>query len=637
MDEEEELENILIGQQEEEAPAVNTGDALIGKPNFLPYANDVAPSRVNALSVFTPDGDLKPGIDVNAITPSPTTLPAPSAVNTALNQEVAVGSPSQGPSYFQRLGEFSKSVLNRDQGLFDVDRLSTAADNLLGSAMRNLTPVEDRRFANNEPFGKTFTDTFAITRPDGTKFYPDEGTNPGGTTQAPSGASALGATQGVTPPVERPMAGAQEQPEAVVSPFLQSPDTPSGLGGPLLRGFEMVNDAARGPNAPMGQDATRARLGGMTLNEYLNAPAGTSGVSGLRTDPQGRMITPAAPVSVNNFAPQASGSQVGPAKVPDEIMSQVVRTGAQTAEFRDGNRDGIEDREQGIFRPDELIGYDAQGNEVRSPGTQQPVNRIPASSQTPVDSLSSFEQASLERQQRIGGTGSFAGDSAAREARLAERDRLPGETQTERDTRIAQSRTTGGQTAGLSFDDARRRAEGQLAARGIRNPSVSQINALARSIQAAEPERLAELETKRALDAIKLRDAEAKKDFKPQIVEIGDQKLIQLSPNYYQPVRPEPTEEEPFEPRVLEEGGFTYYEVAPNRFERQPSTKAGGAAGEVSSAIADAIAAGGEEVATPAPTSTSPAPVRVNSQAEYDALPAGTPYIDSQGTPGTKK
>ena len=510
MDEEEELDITLIGQQEE-APAVNTGDALMGNVNFRDYSVP-EPPRTAALSVFTPSGDLKPGIDVNAITPSPTTLPAPSAVNTALNQEVAVGSPSQGPSYFQRLGEFSKSVLNRDQGLFDVDRLSTAADNLLGSAMRNLTPVEDRRFANNEPFGKTFTDTFAITRPDGTKFYPDEVTTPGGTTQAPSGASVLEATPSVTPPVETPTVGAQEQPEAVVSPFLQSPDTPSGLGGPLLRGFEMVNDAARGPNAPMGQDATRARLGGMTLNEYLNAPAGTPGVSGLRTDPQGRMITPAAPVSVNNFAPQASGSQVGPSKVPDEIMSQVVRTGTQTAEFRDGNRDGIEDREQGIFRPDELIGYDAQGNEVRSPGTQQPVNRIPASSQTPVDALSSFERDSLARQQRIGGTGSFAGDSAAREARLAERDRLPGETQTERDTRIAQSRTTGGQTAGLSFDDARRRAEGQLAARGVRNPSASQVNALARGIQAAEPERLAELETKRAINEARLKTAQATLD-----------------------------------------------------------------------------------------------------------------------------
>jgi hypothetical protein len=41
---------------------------------------------------------------------------------------------------------------------------------------------------------------------------------------------------------------------------------------------------------PMGRDETRARLGGRTLSEYLNAPNGTEGVSGLRTDAQGRMI-----------------------------------------------------------------------------------------------------------------------------------------------------------------------------------------------------------------------------------------------------------------------------------------------------------------------------------------------------------
>ena len=40
----------------------------------------------------------------------------------------------------------------------------------------------------------------------------------------------------------------------------------------------------------MNPEDTRARLGGRTLNEYLNAPSGTEGVSGLRTDPQGRMI-----------------------------------------------------------------------------------------------------------------------------------------------------------------------------------------------------------------------------------------------------------------------------------------------------------------------------------------------------------
>ena len=81
--------------------------------------------------------------------------------------------------------------------------------------------------------------------------------------------------------------------------------------------------------------------------------------------------------------------------------------------------------------------------------------------------------------------------------------------------------------------------------------------------------------------------------------------LYNLSPNYYQPVRPEPTAEEPFEPRVLEEGGFTYYETAPNRFERQPSTKTGGATGDVSvNSSTKTIAAGGEEVTT-TPDATS--------------------------------
>ena len=292
--------------------------------------------------------------------------------------------------------------------------------------------------------------------------------------EAAQAAAALEATQGVTPPVERPLAGAQEQPSAVVSPFLQSPDTPSGLGGPLLRGFEMVNDAARGPNAPMGQDATRAALGGMTLNEYLNAPAGTPGVSGLRTDPQGRMIPTAAQLRLE--------SEVAQPPVDGDIIPAVEQPPVNSA--------------------------------APTAVAQLPVDSAvpPAVAQPPVDALSSFEQDSLERQQRIGGTGSFEGDSDARDARLRANERQPGESQTERDTRVAQSRTTGSQAGGMSFDDARRRAEGQLAARGVKNPSASMVNDLARGIQAGEPERLAELETKRAKDAVELKTAQATLD-----------------------------------------------------------------------------------------------------------------------------
>ena len=155
-----------------------------------------------------------------------------------------------------------------------------------------------------------------------------------------------------------------------------------------------------------------------------------------------------------------------------------------------------------------------------------------AVAQPPVDALSSFEQDSLSRQQRIGGTGSFEGDSEAREARVRASDRQSGESQADRDTRIAQSRTTGGQTEGLSFDDARRRAEGQLAARGVKNPSASQVNALARGIQAGEPERLAELETEGAINEAKLKTAEAelnRPEFKGRVYTVNGVTFAQTS------------------------------------------------------------------------------------------------------------
>ena len=207
-----------------------------------------------------------------------------------------------------------------------------------------------------------------------------------------------------------------------------------------LRQFEqdMAGLGQAQQSKTFSQEETIARLGGRTLNEYLNAPpVRTPGISGLKTDPQGRMIP-----NVGQFQPQPVAPQ---------------------------------------------------------PVAPQPVAPQPAAPQAPADQLSDFEKASLERQQRIGGTGSFEGDSDAREARLKANERQPGESQTERDTRVAQSRTTGSQAGGMSFDDARRRAEGQLVARGVKNPSASQINALARSIQAGEEERLTDLELKRDL------------------------------------------------------------------------------------------------------------------------------------------
>ena len=62
-------------------------------------------------------------------------------------------------------------------------------------------------------------------------------------------------------------------------------------GGSVTVPQALADQTFRGiGTAPMSAEETRARLGGRTLNEYLNAPSGTEGVSGLRTDPQGRMI-----------------------------------------------------------------------------------------------------------------------------------------------------------------------------------------------------------------------------------------------------------------------------------------------------------------------------------------------------------
>ena len=422
------------------------------------------PPRASALSVFAPGGDVKPGIDVNAITPAPEMI-SPSAVNTALNQEVPVESQiSLSPDFTEAgvsLSPFTKGVFS--------NLLKGIAQPQFG--IRGIDPTQN----------------------------PYKDTIPATDTQAAQAASALVETQLTSP-----------------DPLILPSETIGQI--PSVNAFSLENAAKVNPM--MEAQSLEATQGGatvpppaQTLSQFMRYEDSPEQRTEQFVDEQGRLrFRPTQEALRLQGQGAVAQPSTGAVKVPNELMSQVARPAGQTAEFRDGNRDGIEDREQGIFRPGELIGYDAQGNEVRSPGTQQPVNRIPASSQPPVDALSSFEQDSLERQQRIGGTGSFEGDSAAREARLKANERQPGESQTERDTRVAQSRTTGSQAGGMSFDDARRRAEGQLAARGVKNPSVSMVNDLARGIQAGEPERLAELETQKAINEAKLKTAQATLD-----------------------------------------------------------------------------------------------------------------------------
>ena len=113
--------------------------------------------------------------------------------------------------------------------------------------------------------------------------------------------------------------------------------------------------AGQADPGPMGRDATMDRLGGRTLNEYLNAPNGTEGVSGLRTDPQGRMI----PGGFDNRA-DAYG------QYEDEV-SQAYQRQSEQIQQRADQRDGTAGpRTYGGYTTSQLRGMVGGGDNLRA-------------------------------------------------------------------------------------------------------------------------------------------------------------------------------------------------------------------------------------------------------------------------------
>ena len=393
-------------------------------------------------------------------------------------------------------------------------------------------------------------------------------------------------------PINPPMTGMRPIDSRTGEPLSQQViDTANRIGLTLPEASVPLPQTPQTPQAQTySQEETLARLGGRTLNEYLNAPpVRTPGISGLKTDPQGRMIP-----NVGEFQPQTNVAQP-----PVAALSS--------------------------FEQDSLA------RQQRTGGT------------------GSFEGDSLARQQRIGGTGSFEGDSLAREARLRAEERQPGETQTQRDTRVAKSRTTGGQTQGLSFDDARRRAKGQLAARGVKGkdggpPDVSMVNDLARGIQAGEPERLANLETERAINESRLIESKSKMNFEPRLIDVGGERAMELSPGYFQRIAKDKPNKTGLQTTLgnlqddLKSGRLTkeQHDIAVGNAKniyiglKEPKQNEIDVANKVAKLQGEAMGA------TPIEgTNTSGRPT-VNSQEEYDALEPGTAYVDSYGEDATK-
>ena len=517
MDEEEELENTLIGQ-EEEAPAVNTEDVMMGG---LGLGGAAFAAQTGRAPTPTPSGPLSPLAQQVAANDAArqAAARAASSASQPLGNLPRIGTlnPATGPSGGTTLPsqpslQEARQAAARSAGVnpLSASRLARVGGPgalIYGAADLGLEALTGRGLS--ERIGE------GVGGAVGNLLFPGAQSQPAFTeAETLQDLAAMSSSEIQTPSVapsnallemleradERERMGLPRQaalgiidaPSPVVDPFtgqtIESP-TPFNANNSLPAGMTMGQAAIMKalPNQNQGMD----------MNQQAISNAQIQGVTQGQETMQGQEAT----------APSL-----------DQTLSQFMR-----------NEDASEQRTEQFVDPQgrlrRRLTPEASALQGFAPGVQ-PL----------APEYTDFERESLARQIRSGGTGSFAGDSAALQARIAERDRLPGETQTERDTRIARSRTTGGQTVGMSFDDARRRAEGQLAARGIINPPASQVNALARSIQAAEPERLAELETKRALDAARIKRAELETGFEPKELEIGGKKYIQYTPTYIQPV-----------------------------------------------------------------------------------------------------
>jgi hypothetical protein len=108
--------------------------SLIQEPNpatFLPYADDVAPPPASALSVFTPGGEIKPNVDVNAITPSPD-------VNAEANPQPPLNNALL--EMLQRGDERQSMGLPRQAAPGIIDAPSSVVDPFTGQTIEKPTP-----------------------------------------------------------------------------------------------------------------------------------------------------------------------------------------------------------------------------------------------------------------------------------------------------------------------------------------------------------------------------------------------------------------------------------------------------------------------------------------------------------------
>ena len=500
MDEEEELENTLIGQQEE-APAMDTGDALMGagQPMFTADPNVVA---------------AVPGIE---------NIRNPGAFNPANVEPVEpVGPPATiGESIRQT---YDESVLADliGRGFGQEAFQSQAPDGTPTFSIFNKrfgTLGSQVPYSEASPEAKAQAINFMLETGGQERPLPETPTSP---VRTPEQVQSILNEQRATESVQSPTATAQSFfGQAPASNAAEAAQRLIDAGPAFTQGqapaLDPTSDEAilarragresqfdpRGPNAPMGRDATRAALGGLTLNEYLNAPAGTPGVSGLRTDPQGRMISSPAPAVVNNFAPQTPSVRATPAPFPNtgggEVSDMLFRGPSQAVPLNTGPGGPPAAFSTGPGGPPPAFSTGPitrpLPNDPRGFGTR-PLPNDPASTR-PGDVRDMFNRNLAPN------LSDFERESLAREARLDARTDF-GEAVSDRERRAARGE-------GLSQADARDLAQGTdpNASEGQRMRALEIQSRL--GLGQFKPEKeLTDLEKREIESRIRARDAQIK-------------------------------------------------------------------------------------------------------------------------------
>ena len=518
MDEEEELENTLIGQQEE-APAVNTGDVMMGGlglggaayaaqtgrapttpplGSLSPFAQQVAandaarlaaqpkpPALIGSTQVGTTTGFQPPSVTSTTGTPATTTT---AGGQTGRGQPRLTGSTRPSADDFDfRINPARASRLARFGGPGSL--IYGAAD--LGTQALTGTGLSERI---GEGLGGAV----------GNLLFPGAQSQPAFTeTELQQARENL--STGAQLDIMR------EDAEASVAPVTEVTPLEAGLGAlnqeiagresnvvnnqvELAKQINELGTVSDDQRAAQDFLNERAERSGTTATDVITPFQEQAQLTAdLFTDPN---------TAIGQFVPRATFT------LPDGTIIQEDEGGNRRQISAEQLRQFEQDM-AGLGQPSVVgLGRGGDAGVIKSFDRPMGVEETRARLQEVAGAPTIRE---IQEQGAVAPPAAFQDASAEREARLAQRDRLPGESQTERDTRIAQGRTQGSSAeSGLSQADLRDIAQGT-----------------AKDATEGQRMRALEIQQRAGLGQFKPEQTELQKDFTQKRIALMDAQLKQ--------------------------------------------------------------------------------------------------------------